>query len=258
MKSPTSTFKALTSMSALSSSPRRRLLLLSNSRNAGQGYLEHALATLQDFLGAASRRVLFVPYAGVRLSYDDYADTVRARFEAAGYALDGIHEAGDPAQAVDEAEAIAVGGGNTFHLLREVAERGLLPRIRARVHEGVPYVGWSAGSNLACPTICTTNDMPVVEPPSFKALGLIPFQINPHYTDAHPPGHQGETRTERLQEFCLVNPEMPVVGLPEGTILRVEGDRLTLLGERAACLFYGDAEPTEHPPGDSLQALMEV
>lgn len=244
-------------MSVLSSTPHRRLLLLSNSRNAGQGYLEHALDTLRDFLGAAPKRVLFVPYAGVRLSYDDYADTVRARFEAAGYALDAIHDAGDPAQAVDEAEAIAVGGGNTFHLLRELAERGLLPRIRARVNEGAPYVGWSAGSNLACPTICTTNDMPIVEPPSFEALGLVPFQINPHYTDAHPPGHQGETRTERLQEFCLANPEMPVVGLPEGTMLRVEGDRLTLLGEQSACLFRGENEPTEHAPGDSLQALME-
>jgi len=239
-----------------SNTTHRRLLLLSNSRNAGQGYLEHALGTLQDFLGSTRKRILFVPYAGVRLSYGDYADTVRDRFEAAGYALDPIHEAEDPGRAVDEAEAIAVGGGNTFHLLREVANSGLLERIRARVHDGTPYVGWSAGANLACPTICTTNDMPIVEPPSFEALNLIPFQINPHYTDAHPQGHQGETRTERIQEYCIANPEVPVVGLPEGTMLRVEGDQLTFLGERPARLFHGDDEPTEHAPGNSLQALM--
>jgi dipeptidase E len=244
-------------MSVLSSSPRLLLLLLSNSRNAGGGYLEHALPTLGAFLGAERKRVLFVPYAGVRLSYDDYADTVAERFEAAGYALDALHRADDPQRAVDEAEAIAVGGGNTFHLLRAVAEQGLLARIRARVNEGVPYVGWSAGSNLACPTICTTNDMPIVAPPSLEALGLVPFQINPHYTDEHPEGHQGETRPERIQEFCIANPEVPVVGLPEGTMLRVEGDRLTLLGDRPARLFHGEAEPAEHEPGDGLQFLME-
>ena len=243
-------------MTVLPSNPHRRLLLLSNSRNAGQGYLEHALDTLQDFLGTTRTRILFIPYAGVRLSYDDYADTVRDRFEAAGYALDPIHEADDPAQAVDEAEAIAVGGGNTFHLLREITERGLLARIRARVNEGIPYVGWSAGANLACPTISTTNDMPIVEPPSFEALGLIPFQINPHYTDAHPQGHQGETRPERIQEYCLANPDVPVVGLPEGTMLRVEGHRLTLLGDHPARLFHGEDEPAERAPGDSLQPLM--
>jgi dipeptidase E len=244
-------------VTTLSNNTHRRLLLLSNSRNAGQGYLEHALGTLKDFLGTTRERVLFVPYAGVRLSYADYADTVRDRFEAAGYALDSIHDADDPLQALDRAEAIAVGGGNTFHLLREVAENGLLPRIRARVNEGMPYVGWSAGANLACPTISTTNDMPIVEPPGFEALGLVPFQINPHYTDAHPQGHQGETRPERIQEYCIANPEVPVVGLPEGTMLRVEGDRLTLLGDRPARLFHGEDEPTEHAPGSSLQALMK-
>jgi dipeptidase E len=244
-------------MTVLPSNPHRRLLLLSNSRNAGQGYLEHALHTLHDFLGSERRRVLFVPYAGVRLSYDDYAETVRERFDSLGYALDAVHRADDPGRAVDEAEAIVVGGGNTFHLLREIAEQGLLPRIRARVNEGVPYVGWSAGANLACPTICTTNDMPIVAPPSLEALGLVPFQINPHYTDEHPEGHQGETRPERIQEFCIANPEMPVVGLPEGTMLRVEGHRLTLLGDRPARLFHDEDEPEECAPGDSLQMLME-
>ena len=243
-------------MSVLPSSPDRRLLLFSNSRNTGQGYLEHALDPIRDFLGAERKRVLFVPYAGVSVSHDDYAATVRERFQAVGYALDAVHEADDPGRAVDEAEAIAVGGGNTFHLLKTLAEGGLLPRIRARANGGIPYVGWSAGSNLACPTICTTNDMPIVEPPGFAGLGLVPFQINPHYTDAHPAGHQGETRAQRIEEFCTANPAVPVVGLHEGTWLRVEGDRLTLAGDASARLFRGSDERSEHAPGDSLQFLM--
>ena len=243
-------------MTATPSTPRR-LLLLSNSRNAGQGYLEHALAPIRSFLGGPRRRVLFIPYAGVRISYDDYASNVRERFEAMGYHLDAIHAAGDPARAVAEAEAIVVGGGNTFHLLRTLTDHGLLGPIRERVLAGAPYVGWSAGSNLACPTIRTTNDMPIVEPPSFEALGLVPFQINPHYTDTHPADHQGETRAERLEEFCAVNRTVPVVGLPEGTLLRVEGDRLTLLGTQPALVFRNGFAPTEYAPGDSLQFLME-
>ena len=233
-----------------------RLLLLSNSRNAGQGYLEHALPLLQDFLGSA-QRVLFVPYAGVRMSYSDYAANVRERFEAIGYGLDSLHDADDVAAAVDQAEAIAVGGGNTFHLLRTLAEHDLLGRIRERVLDGLPYIGWSAGSNVAGPTIRTTNDMPIVEPPSFQALDLVPFQINPHYTDLQPPGHQGETRAERIEEFCVANPKMPVVGLPEGTTLRLEGGRLTFVGARQAFVFRHGFAPTEYEPGDGLQFLME-
>ncbi len=239
-------------------SSNRRLLLLSNSRNAGQGYLEHARDVFRDFLGADVSRVLFIPYAGIRISYDDYAANARTPFEAAGYGLDAIHDADDAGRAVDEAEAIAVGGGNTFHLLKSMAEGGLLPRIRARVEAGVPYIGWSAGSNVACPTICTTNDMPIVEPPSFEALNLIPFQINPHYTDAHPPGHQGETRSDRIAEFCTVNPAMPVAGLPEGTWVRVEGDRLSYVGHAPALVFRGEEAPSEVAPGDGLQFLMST
>lgn len=237
--------------------PPRRLLLLSNSRNAGQGYLDHALAPIRSFIGTAARRALFVPYAGVRISYDDYAANVRERFEAMGYALDSLHEAADPARAVDEAEVLVVGGGNTFQLVRLLAERGLIERIRARVLAGVPYVGWSAGANIACPTIRTTNDMPIVEPPSFEALGLVPFQINPHYTDLHPPGHQGETRAERIEEFCVLNPSVPVVGLPEGAMLRVDGSRLTLLGPHPAYVFRHGFAPTEAAPGNGLQFLTE-
>ncbi len=235
----------------------RRLLLLSNSTNYGEEYLRYPLSAIQSFLGGECRRVLFVPFAGVRMTYDDYTAKVRERFAEIGYGLDSVHEAGDPVRAVEEAEAIAVGGGNTFHLLRGLYEANLLEVIRARVRAGMPYVGWSAGSNVACPTIKTTNDMPVVEPPGFAALSLVPFQINPHYTEAVLPNHNGETRAERLLEFIEANPEMTVVGLREGSILRIEGHEIRLLGSQSAVLFRKGQEPAEYSPQDSLQSLLQ-
>lgn len=227
-----------------------RLLLLSNSTNPGQGYLDHARDALRDFLGTSVREVLFVPYAGIRLSYDAYADRVGAVFEALGYRLTSLHTAADPVAAVRRAEAVAVGGGNTFHLVHALHTSGVMPALRERVRDGVPYMGWSAGSNVACPTLRTTNDMPIIAPPSFETLGLVPFQINPHYLDAHPDRHMGETREERIQEFCLVNPGMTVAGLREGSLLRREGEALHLLGEKPMRLFRHGTDPREVPPGD--------
>jgi dipeptidase E len=235
---------------------RRRLLLLSNSTNYGEEYLRYPLKAIQDFLGPRLRRVLFVPFAGVRGSLDDYAAKVRARFEEIGYGLDSVHEVADAVAAVERAEAIAVGGGNTFHLLRGLYEANILESIARRVAEGVPYVGWSAGSNVACPTIKTTNDMPVVEPPSFRALSLVPFQINPHYTDARLPNHNGETRAERLLEFIEANPDIYVIALREGSILRIEGEEISLLGEKSALVFRRGEVPAEYNPDDSLQFLL--
>jgi len=235
----------------------RRLLLLSNSRNYQKGYLEHARESIREYLGEAVTRVVFVPYAGVTIDWDNYAEMAAAQFNPLGYEIEPIHTFKNAASAIEGAQAIAVGGGNTFHLLKTMIERGVLEPIRRRVLAGVPYMGWSAGSNVACPTIRTTNDMPIVEPATFDALGLVPFQINPHYTDAVLPQHQGETRADRLMEFVAANPDMPVVGLREGSILRVEGDRLALLGESDARVFVGRKEVTEHPPGDSLQFLMQ-
>lgn len=234
----------------------RRLLLLSSSSVQGAGYLDYYEGEIKDFLGAAVKRVLFVPFAGVVRTNDEYADVVRARFEAMGYGLDSVHGAPDGVEAVRAAEAIAVGGGNTFQLLRGLYESGVMEAIRERVLAGVPYVGWSAGSNVACPTICTTNDMPIIEPPTFRALGLVPFQINPHYTDAHPEGHKGETREERIQEFVKVNPNVYVVGLREGSTLRVEGDRLSLRGGRAARVFRQGVEAGEYGPEEPLEFLL--
>jgi dipeptidase E len=234
----------------------RRLLLLSNSSNYGEEYLRYPLSHIRSFLGAGIRRVLFVPYAGVRMTYDEYATRVRDRFEEIGYQLDSVHESRDPLRALEDAEAIAVGGGNTFHLLRGLYEAKLLEAIRERVSDGMPYIGWSAGSNVACPTIKTTNDMPVVEPPSFNALALVPFQINPHFTDERVPNHNGETRSERLLEFIEANPGVRVVGLKEGSALRIEGSEIKLLGDKSALVFLKGAEIAEYRPQDSLQFLL--
>ncbi len=236
--------------------PHKRLLLLSNSMNYGQEFLEHAVGNIKGFLGAEVKRVLFVPFAGVTRSYDEYAAAVSGRFEEMNYELVPVHRTADPVEAVQSAEAIAIGGGNTFHLLRELYETALVESIRAKVEAGVPYIGWSAGSNVACPTIRTTNDMPIVEPPSFVALGLVPFQINPHYTDEQLTNHSGETREQRLSEFLKANPSATVVGLREGSILRIEGERIELLGEKTARVFKGGEEAKEYKPADSLEFLL--
>ncbi|HWS99109.1 MAG TPA: dipeptidase PepE [Pyrinomonadaceae bacterium] len=236
---------------------RKRLLLLSNSTNYGGEFLAHAVGDIRDFLGASVKRVLFVPFAGVTRSYDEYARVVRERFEEMGYQLDSVHEAAKPLEAVESAEAIAVGGGNTFHLLRGMYETGLIESIRARVETGTPYVGWSAGSNVACPTIRTTNDMPIVEPPGFDALSLVPFQINPHYTDEMPANHAGETREQRIAEFLKANPATRVVGLREGSILRIEGREIRLLGAKTARVFAGGEDVKEYGPADSLDFLSD-
>lgn len=236
---------------------RKRLLLLSNSMNYGQEFLEHAISDIKDFLGAEVKRVLFVPFAGVTRSYDEFAAAVRGRFEEMGYLLNSVHEAADPVKAVQSAEAVAVGGGNTFHLLRELYATGLMESIRERVEAGaLPYIGWSAGSNVACPTIRTTNDMPIVEPASFNALNLVPFQINPHYTDEKLTAHSGETREQRLAEFIKANPDVTVVGLREGSILRIEGRVIKLLGEKTARLFKSGEDAREIEPADSLEFLL--
>jgi dipeptidase E len=234
----------------------KRLLLMSNSTNYGEPFLGYPGDAVKDFLGAALKEVVFVPFAAVRFSYDDYAAKVRERFSAWGYAVQSLHASADARAALKSAEAVVIGGGNTFQLLHSLYKSGLLESIRARVEDGLPYIGWSAGANLACPTIRTTNDMPIVEPPSLNALGLVPFQINPHYTDAVLAGHGGETRAERLGEFTLVNPGIKVVGLREGSILRIEGEAISLLGHEAARVFFNGHEPRDYTAQESLQFLL--
>ena len=234
----------------------RRLLLLSSSTVEGAGYLDYYENEIKDFLGREIKRILFVPFASVIKTFDEYAMMVSQRFQAMGYEIDSVHQASNMNEAVRSAEAILVGGGNTFHLLSALYETGLIEIVRERALSGTPYVGWSAGSNVACPTIKTTNDMPIVQPPSLNALCLVPFQINPHYMDAHPEDHHGETREQRISEFTKVNKGVYVVGLREGSTLRIEGSKISLRGERAARVFLSGEEAREYSPADALEFLL--
>lgn len=214
-----------------------RLLLISNSTNPGEPYLDYPKLEIKKFLGNSPVNALFIPYAGITFSYDEYEEKVNNRFAEIGHKVTGIHHFENPIEAVNNAEAIIVGGGNTWHLVKTLQEKGLLEVIRKKVEQGTPYIGWSAGSNIACPTLKTTNDMPIVEPKSFSTLGLIPFQINPHYLDDHPSNHGGETREMRIAEFLKVNRDTFVVGLREGTMLFLENNKLSLIGNRTARIF---------------------
>ncbi len=227
----------------------KRVLLISNSTLYGSGYLDHAETEIRSFLGNL-RRVLFVPYA--LFDRDKYAATAQQRFQTMGYELSSVHTAADPVAAVDETDAVFIGGGNTFRLLKALYDFKLLDPIRNRVANGMPYIGSSAGSNVAAPTIKTTNDMPIVQPPSFDALNLVSFQINPHYLDPDSNSkHMGETREERIIQFLEEN-DTPVVGLREGAMLRLENGETTLRGSSGARIFRKGMEPIEILPGARL------
>ncbi len=226
-----------------------RLLLLSNSTNFGGSFLGHADDALRAFVGTEIHEALFVPYAAVRFSFEDFAAKVAEGFARFGCRIRPIHQEADPHGAVQTAQAIVVGGGNTFQLLDRLQREGLITPMGARVRAGAAYVGWSAGANLACPTIRTTNDMPIVEPSSFEALSLVSFQINPHYTEERIPNHGGESRVERLLEFVTANPDMPVVALREGSMLEVLDGTVRLLGNRPAIVFRAGKEPRTVGPG---------
>lgn len=232
---------------------RLRLLLISNSTMHGGGYLEHCAAEIRDFLGAP-KKVLFVPYA--LHDHDAYAERARQAFAAMGHELHSAHTLPQPAAGVERADAVFVGGGNTFRLLAALYHHGLLAAIQQRAFAGMPYVGSSAGTNVATPTIRTTNDMPIVQPPSFAALELVPFQINPHYLDPDPGSrHMGETREERLRQFHEEH-KTPVLGLREGCMLRVDGESMELRGTTKARLFRRGRTPEEFTPPCDLSFLL--
>jgi dipeptidase E len=233
-----------------------RLLLISNSTNAGESYLQHAKEQIKNFLGNNPVQALFIPFAVVTISYEDYEAKVKISLNETGHDVRSIHYYSNPADAVEAANAIIVGGGNTFRLLQLLQSNNLIEPIRKKVMEGTPYIGWSAGANVACPTICTTNDMPVVSPDSFKSFNLVPFQINPHYLDANPAGHAGETREMRIEEFIKLNTEVYVAGLREGTMFLVDNSNIQLLGNKNTRIFKYGQSPMEVKPGDDLQFLM--
>jgi dipeptidase E len=233
----------------------RNILLISSSRVHGTNYLDHAEAAIASLLGPIGR-VLFLPYA--LHDRDGYAAMARDRFSVLGLALDSAHEASDPVAAVEGAEAIFIGGGNTFRLLKVLYDFRLLVPIRRRVAAGVPYIGSSAGSNVACPTIRTTKDMPIVQPPSFEALNLVRFQISPHYLDPDPAStHMGETQEERILQYLEEN-DRTVVGLREGAMLRVADTSVSLLGAAGARIFRKGMDPIEVLPGAPLDALLSA
>ncbi|MCK4902431.1 MAG: dipeptidase PepE, partial [Thermoplasmatales archaeon] len=220
------------------------------------GYLDHCAEEITKFLGER-KNVLFIPFARPGgITHDEYTKIARERFEKMGFILKGIHEFKEPKDAVKSAESIFIGGGNTFVLTSGLYEADIVNEIRNKVKNGTPYIGTSAGSNVACKSIKTTNDMPIVYPPSFDGLGLAPFNINPHYLDPDPNSkHKGETRETRIKEFHFFNSDY-VVGLREGAMLHIVGDKITLKGTTGARIFKDNTEPKEYKPGDSLDFLL--
>jgi len=230
-----------------------RILLISNSTVHGGGYLDHVEEEIRNFLGPA-KNVLFFPFA--LFDHDDYAAKAKARFATIGYNLESAHAVHDPILTIAKADAIFIGGGNTFRLLKALQDLELLEPIRRKVKSGAPYIGSSAGSNVAGPTIKTTKDMPIVQPRSFDSLGLVPFQISPHFQDPDPNStHMGETQEERILQFLEEN-ETPVVGIREGAWLLCENGAVTLNGKTGARIFRRGKTPVEAKPGQNIVDLV--
>jgi len=228
--------------------------MLSSSRVGSEDYLQHAIPMLSQHLPNI-KELLFIPFAGVSISWDDY--TAKVQDALPDYRVKGIHQFSSAYQALENAQAILVGGGNTFNLLNQLYQQNLLNTVKNQVNKGTPYVGWSAGSNICGNSIRTTNDMPIVQPTSFEALNFVPFQLNPHYTDYQAPGHNGETRAQRIEEFCILNPEMPVIGIREGCALLLQGEKLILKGELDGVVFQDKTQSVIKPEQD-LSEYLEV
>src|SRR5215510_376222 len=231
-----------------------RILLISNSTVYGRGYLDHVEEQIKTFLGGAGK-VLFFPFA--LHDRDAYARRAKARFAAMGSSLESVHMVHDPRMAIEQTDAIFIGGGNTFRLLKVLQDLDLMEAIRRKVCSGAPYIGSSAGSNVAGPTIKTTKDMPIVEPRSFESLGLVPFQISPHYLDPDPNStHMGETQEERILQFLEEN-DTPVVGIREGAWLLCNKGTVTLKGQTGARIFRRGHPPLEARPGSEISELIK-
>jgi len=236
----------------------KNLLLLSSSRVGDSGYLEQALPNIKEFLSDKidkKKTLLFIPYAGISIGFEQYEKLVQEAFGKIQLEIQSIHHFDDKLQAIKSCSAIIIGGGNTFSLLKELYQNNLIEPIQNAISEGIPYIGWSAGSNIAAPTIRTTNDMPIVEPPSFDALNLLPWQINPHYIEGNPPGHNGETRQQRLEEFLIANPKKQIIALPEGAGLRLSNGNLHYFGQDSGWIFNHQEKISIHNNTDLKQLL---
>jgi len=216
-----------------------RILAFSSSKSGDSGYLETALPQIKKFLGDKQLNIAFIPFASVDNNYEGYTAIVRSALADLPHTIMMVQPE-NAKDIIEQADVVMVGGGNTFKLLYYIYYLKLLDIIREKVNKGAPYVAWSAGSNIACPGIGTTNDMPVIEPKSFNALGFFPFQINPHYINLKIQGHNGETRDQRLEEFMQINPGISIMALPEGTAIKLDNTILTFIGDQPATLFYWD------------------
>ncbi len=234
----------------------KKLILASSSSLYGSSFLDYLLEELDRFFDDVDE-LLFVPFARPSgISYDAYTELAAGAFAKIGKSVNGIHTLADAVSGLEQAQGIFTGGGNTFVLVRELYARGLMDVLRRIVEAGTPYLGTSAGANIAGVSMQTTNDMPIVSVPDYATCAWVPFNINPHYLDPIKDStHRGESRETRIREFHLFN-EVPVLGLREGTWLEVQGEKLRIKGELNARLFRQNSEPIELSPG--LMQLEEL
>ena len=222
----------------------KKILAISSSRVGDSGYLENAVPLIENLLGSKPTKIAFLPFASVEENYEEYTFRVREAFSNLPYSIVTVLR-GNAKEVIAASDALMVGGGNTFKLLHDIYPLEIFETIQRKVDAGSPYIGWSAGANITGLTIGTTNDMPVIQPRSFKALGLLPFQINPHYVNLERKGFNGETRDQRLKEFMMLNPKKRIIGLPEGTALKLCNDQLKFIGNVTGILFYEKNTPRE-------------
>ncbi len=235
-----------------------RLLLISNSAMVGEPYLEFPKYEIKKFLGEKPVTAVVIPYSAVIQTYDEFCKKVEQRFAELGHHCVGLHTFSNPLKAIEEAEAIVMGNGNTWTLARKLHDKKLMNPIRERVFNGIPYIGWSAGLNIAGPSLRTTNDMPIIDPRGFDCIGLVPFQINPHFTEENIRDHAGETREQRIEEFIKINTSVYVVGLREGTMLKLENEKLRLIGNKPCKIFKNGLKSFELTSKDDLTFLLKT
>ena len=236
----------------------KKILALSSSRSGNNGFLEKAVDIIGKFLGSKATNIAFIPFASVAYDYEEYGSAVREALKDLPIEIN-VATVENAKTVIESCDAIVTGGGNTFKLIHEIYELNLLNLIRDKIDKGTIYIGWSAGSNILCPTLGTTNDMPIIQPKSFNALGVFPFQINPHYFNYNAEGFNGETRDQRIEEFLKINPGISVVGLPEGCRLEMQNDVVTYFGEDEGALFQQKEEEFERKkimPGEDLSFLL--
>jgi len=238
----------------------KKVLAFSSSRIGNSGFLEKAAPVINQFIGSKATNIAFFPFADADKKYEEYGLAVKKGLKNSTLKINVVLPE-NAVSVIEKADAILVGGGNTFKLLHDIYELDLLKMIRDKVNYGTPFIGWSAGSNILSPTISTTNDMPIIEPKSFKALGLFPFQINPHYFNKKVKGFNGETRDQRLEEFLKINPQISIVALPEGSYLKMENNLLQYFGEGEGILFNSEKNKkgfikTKINSGENLSFLL--